>query len=111
MNNDLDIKKTKKNSSDLLRTYRSLKRIGTQSETVNEIESAVNKCDQLEKEIITKKFLIGYPGTTITLYTKMYMSESKFYRRLESALIQFAEAYNGGELLVHKDGHAKEVRT
>lgn len=110
MLNNLDIKATKKNSIDLLKIYRSLKRIGSKSETANEIESAANKCDQLEKEIITKKFLIRYPGTAIALYTEMHMSESKFYRHLESALIQFAEAYNEGELLVYRDQEG-EVRT
>lgn len=103
MYEDLDIKATKENVRKLLKQYNSLSRRSKYSRAVRKIRGAVNRCCELEAQIITKKYFSRYAPTDIALYIEMHMSESKFYRYLESALIQFAEAYNQGELLVYKE--------
>lgn len=104
MYDDIDIKATKENARSLLAKYRRYSRNYKFKQLAEAIMCAINKCDEMEREILYKKY-VNYNGNyCIKIYIEMNVSESTFYRHLESALLQFAEAYNQGELLVYKDG-------
>lgn len=134
---EIDKKKTKKNVTDLLNTYRSLIRIAGSEHSpkitttyffemkdctlqkVNGIETMQNRKKSAESELIKiidtmnrldvndrallyDKFMHATEQTNIAIYMKHHMSESKFYREIDKALIHFAEAYGEGELIIEK---------
>ncbi|OEH82916.1 ArpU family transcriptional regulator [Enterococcus rivorum] len=134
---EIDKKKTKKNVSNLLNTYRSLIRIAGSEHSpkitatyffemkdcllqkVNRIETiqnrkklaesellkiidTMNRLDANDRELLYDKFMHATEQTNIAIYMKHHMSESKFYRELDKALIHFAEAYGDGELIIEK---------
>lgn len=61
---------------------------------------AMNQLDGYDRELLYDKFMSRTEQTNIAIYMKHHMSESKFYREMDKALIHFAEAYGEGELLV-----------
>lgn len=66
------------------------------------IMEAINQLDSYDRELLYDKYMDRNYTTNIAIYMKHHMSESKFYRELDKALIRFAEAYENGELLIEK---------
>lgn len=65
------------------------------------IAQGINKLDLFERRLIYDRF-IHRKETNVALYLKYHISESKFYRELDKALLHFAEAYEGGQLLARR---------
>lgn len=66
------------------------------------IIEAMNQLDSYDRELLYDKYMDRNYTTNIAIYMKHHMSESKFYREIDKALIRFAEAYENGELLIEK---------
>ncbi|MDA9469935.1 ArpU family phage packaging/lysis transcriptional regulator [Enterococcus sp. 5H] len=66
------------------------------------IMEAMNQLDSYDRELLYDKYMDRSYTTNIAIYMKHHMSESKFYREIDKALIRFAEAYENGELLIEK---------
>lgn len=66
------------------------------------IMQAMNQLDTYDRELLYDKYMDRDFTTNIAIYMKLHMSESKFYRELDKAMIRFAEAYESGKLLVEK---------
>lgn len=62
----------------------------------------MNQLDSYDRQLLYDKFMSSNEQTNVAIYMKHHMSESKFYREMDKALIHFAEAYGNGELLVEK---------
>lgn len=73
------------------------------SQEVEEIERTISNLDKLHSDILTEKYIkrqkAGYG-----IYQDMNMSESGFYKTLQTALLDFACIFKNGELLWYKDG-------
>lgn len=66
---------------------------------INKIMKAVNKLNSYQRQLIFEKYIKRRQQTDIMIYIGLNMSESTFYRELEKAQLEFAEAYEGGVLL------------
>ncbi|MGU8088242.1 ArpU family phage packaging/lysis transcriptional regulator [Streptococcus suis] len=75
------------------------------SQEVEEIERAISNLDKLYSGILTEKY-IKRQKADYGIYQDMNMSESGFYRTLQTALLDFACIFKNGELLQYKDGQA-----
>lgn len=67
---------------------------------INKIMKAVNKLNSYQRQLIFEKYIKRRQQTDIMIYIGLNMSESTFYRELEKAQLEFAEAYDDGRLLV-----------
>ncbi|MGX7243677.1 ArpU family phage packaging/lysis transcriptional regulator [Enterococcus quebecensis] len=66
------------------------------------IIDAMNQLDVYDREILYDKYMDRNFTTNIAIYMKHHMSESKFYRELDKAMVRFAESYESGKLLIEK---------
>ncbi|MEI5992887.1 ArpU family phage packaging/lysis transcriptional regulator [Candidatus Enterococcus mansonii] len=66
------------------------------------IVTAMNQLDSYDRQLLHDKYMDRNVTTNIAIYMKHHMSESKFYRELEKAMIRFAESYESGQLLIEK---------
>lgn len=70
----------------------------------NEMEAimkAINRViDPLVRQVLIEKYCKWQIKSDCAIYMELGYSESEFYRMLERGVIEFAEAYRGGELLV-----------
>ena len=129
---EIDKKRTKKNVRQLLKMYSRLARLADRErlpkittsytfiftqKTINElikndlgkearyelekIVVGLNKLSDFERRLLYDTYM-NDQITTVALYLSYHMSESKFYRELEKALIHFAESYDQGKLLTKK---------
>ncbi|MFB5068299.1 MAG: ArpU family phage packaging/lysis transcriptional regulator [Aerococcus sanguinicola] len=64
------------------------------------IHQALDNLGVEEKEIIDRKYLKG--DLDYWIYKSLNISRATFYRRLDKARLDFAEAYRSGELWVYK---------
>jgi ArpU family phage transcriptional regulator len=69
---------------------------------LKKIIDALNQLEAEDRQLLYDKYIDHNFTTNIAIYMKLHMSESKFYRELDRALICFAEAYQNGELLIEK---------
>lgn len=121
---EIDKKQTKKKAHQVLSAYLRLRRIaGTKRVTidrqteeiedrnsrkflaiqeVSNIEIAVEQLESETAQLLKDKYMNAYYTTNIAIYMDLHMSESKFYRLLDHALICFAEVYEDGILLVER---------
>lgn len=121
---EIDKKQTKKRAHQVLSAYLRLRRIaGTTRVTidrqtekiedrssrkflaiqeVSNIEFAVEQLESEMVQLLKDKYMNAYYTTNIAIYMDLHMSESKFYRLLDYALICFAEVYEDGILLVER---------
>lgn len=121
---EIDKKQTKKRAHQVLSAYLRLRRIaGTTRVTVDRqtekiedrssrkflaiqevsnIEFAVEQLESEMVQLLKDKYMNAYYTTNIAIYMDLHMSESKFYRLLDYALICFAEVYEDGILLVER---------
>ncbi|MFL2071176.1 ArpU family phage packaging/lysis transcriptional regulator [Marinilactibacillus psychrotolerans] len=67
---------------------------------INKIMKAVNKMNSYQRQLIFEKYIKRRQQTDIMIYIGLNMSESTFYRELEKAQLEFAEAYDNGRLLL-----------
>ncbi|MDQ8760224.1 ArpU family phage packaging/lysis transcriptional regulator [Streptococcus ruminantium] len=73
------------------------------SQEVEEIERTISNLDKLHSDILTEKY-IKRQKADYGIYQDMNMSESGFYKALQTALLDFACIFKNGELLQYKDG-------
>ncbi|WP_207694889.1 hypothetical protein DOK67_0003122 [Enterococcus sp. DIV0212c] len=66
------------------------------------IIDAMNQLDAYDRQLLYDKYMDRNFTTNIAIYMKHHMSESKFYRELDKAMICFAESYESGKLLIEK---------
>ncbi|MBO0473495.1 ArpU family transcriptional regulator [Enterococcus ureasiticus] len=66
------------------------------------ITEAMNQLDEYDRQLLYDKYMDRNFTTNIAIYMKHHMSESKFYRELDKAMIRFAESYESGKLLIEK---------
>lgn len=66
---------------------------------INKIMKAVNKLNSYQRQLLFEKYIKRRQQTDIMIYIGLNMSESTFYRELEKAQLEFAEAYEEGRLL------------
>ncbi|MGX7203331.1 ArpU family transcriptional regulator [Enterococcus plantarum] len=66
------------------------------------IIEAINQLDTYDRQLLYDKYMDRNFTTNIAIYMKHHMSESKFYRELDKAMIRFAESYESGKLLSEK---------
>jgi len=97
---EVDVKQTKQAARKLLKEYPRLKRL--EHPAVSEINKAVEMLDCRDREIIKRKFL-NSDDSNVKIYASLFISESAFYRRLDKALVFFAEIYRKGELVAYKE--------
>lgn len=83
-----------------IETLQNRKRIA-ESELLK-ITDAMNQLDGYDRQLLYDKFMNSNEQTNIAIYMKHHMSESKFYREMDKALIHFAEAYGDGELIIER---------
>lgn len=69
---------------------------------IAKITEAINQLDPYDRQLLYDKFMDRNFTTNIAIYMKHHMSESKFYRELDKAMIRFAESYESGKLLIEK---------
>lgn len=69
---------------------------------LEKITEAMNQLDTYDRQLLYDKYMDRNFTTNIAIYMKHHMSESKFYRELDKALIRFAESYESGALLIEK---------
>ncbi|WP_225743358.1 ArpU family phage packaging/lysis transcriptional regulator [Marinilactibacillus sp. Marseille-P9653] len=66
---------------------------------LNKIVEAINKLNSYNRQLLYLKYMNKVELSDVKIYTELAMSESTFYRELEKAQLELAEAYEGGELL------------
>lgn len=78
------------------------RRVDAQNE-LEQIAKAVNSLSELEYiTVLIERYCRKRKRQDKDIYLSMGYSESEFYRVLNRALFEFAEAYRHGELLVYK---------
>lgn len=87
-------KEKSKMAKEILKDYRILKRMKI-VESLRPIEAALDNCAADKKELLYQKFCICPEPTNISIYLNLHLSESKYYRDLGKALVEFAECYAG----------------
>lgn len=79
-----------------------VKRLDAEREKV-EIDKAISLLSSdMYKEILIRRFCKARQRSNICIYMELDLSESEFYREQSKALLEFAEWYKAGELLVFK---------
>ncbi|MHC0041544.1 ArpU family phage packaging/lysis transcriptional regulator [Streptococcus periodonticum] len=79
-----------------------VKRLDAEREKV-EIDKAISLLSSdMYKEILIRRFCKARQCSNICIYMDLDLSESEFYREQSKALLEFAEWYKAGELLVFK---------
>lgn len=79
-----------------------VKRLDAERERA-EIDKAINLLSSdMYKEILIRRFCKARQCSNICIYMELDLSESEFYREQSKALLEFAEWYKAGELLVFK---------
>lgn len=63
------------------------------------INYALNKLGYLSRKILRERYIIVEELTDTEIYISLNMSKRDYYRKLSKAQLEFAEAYNNGELL------------
>lgn len=85
------------------------RRVDAQAE-VEAIRRAVDRVsDSHHRQVIIEKYYYGRNRTDIERYMDLGYSESEFYRLLERAVLEFAENYRNGRLLVFDKDWEDEV--
>ena len=70
---------------------------------LDEIDNAISLLSSdMYKEILIRRFCKARQCSNICIYMDLDLSESEFYREQSKALLEFAEWYKAGELLVFK---------
>lgn len=77
------------------------RKLDAQSELVA-IHEAVSLLSDQAQILIKAKYMNRADFSTVAVYMDLAMSESSFYRKMRIALVEFAEAYKCGTLLVYK---------
>lgn len=87
--------------------YKSRSQIGSLSlhalEQLTYLDEALSNLKEEQKAIIVMRYVQPEEISDIEIYYSLGYSEATYYRRLNKALIGFAEVYKSGELLVFKD--------
>lgn len=79
-----------------------VKRLDAEREKA-EIDKAISLLSSdMYKEILIRRFCKARQCSNICIYMELDLSESEFYREQSKALLEFAEWYKAGELLVFK---------
>ena len=77
-----------------------VKRLDAERERA-EIDNAISLLSSdMYKEILIRRFCKARQCSNICIYMELDLSESEFYREQSKALLEFAEWYKAGELLV-----------
>jgi len=64
------------------------------------IGRAMNKLDAYNRQLLHDRYISREKKSDIQIYSDLNLSESTFYKELTEAMIEFAEAYDSGRLLV-----------
>lgn len=64
------------------------------------IGRAMNKLDAYSRQLLHDRYISKGKKSDIQIYSDLNMSESTFYKELSEAMIEFAEAYDNGRLIV-----------
>lgn len=64
------------------------------------IGRAMNKLDAYSRQLLHYRYISRSKKSDIQIYTELNLSETTFYKELSEAMIEFAEAYDGGRLIV-----------
>lgn len=64
------------------------------------IGRAMNKLDAYSRQLLHDRYISREKKNDIQIYSDLNVSESTFYKELTEAMIEFAEAYDSGRLLV-----------
>lgn len=87
--------------------YKNRSQIGSLSlyalEQLTYFNEAIQALNEEQKEIIGMKYVQLEEVTDREIYYSLGYSEATYYRRLNKTLIEFAEIYKAGELLVFKE--------
>ena len=70
------------------------------TDTLQAIDQAIHVLSDKDKHRITAKFMSGTQTFDYEIYNTENISQSTYYRQLHEALLNFAECYKGGQLLV-----------
>lgn len=77
-----------------------LRKVAAEQE-LDKIREAINAiCDPYQRQIIIEKYCSKYIKSDIEIYMDLDYTESEFYRLLEGGILEFAESYRNGNLLV-----------
>ncbi|WP_086348421.1 ArpU family phage packaging/lysis transcriptional regulator [Candidatus Enterococcus clewellii] len=68
---------------------------------LQKIVKGIDKLDLFERQLVYDKF-IDRKKTNVALCMNYHISESTFYRKMDKALLHFAESYDCGRLLAIK---------
>lgn len=63
------------------------------------IGRALNKLNAYSRQLLHERYISKKKKSDIEIYTDLNVSETTFYKELSEAMIEFAEAYDGGRLL------------
>lgn len=83
-------------------TFDSVSRKMTAEHELKKIAEALNKLNAYHRQLLYYRYMVKERMTDEEISGKMSMSERTYYRELETTLIEFAEAYDGGSLLTDK---------
>ncbi|SFB90461.1 phage transcriptional regulator, ArpU family [Alkalibacterium subtropicum] len=64
------------------------------------IGRAMNKLNAYHRQLLHDRYIDKREFTDVMIYMDLGMSKSTYYRELENSLIEFAESYDSGRLLV-----------
>ncbi len=68
---------------------------------LDKIREAINAIsDAYQRQIIIEKYCKRHIKSDIEIYMDLGYTESEFYRLLENGILEFAESYRNGNLLV-----------
>lgn len=127
---EIDKKLTKKNAYEVLKLYRRYSRMAGEElipkitdnylfelkmvelnikverqlqafKELRAITEAINSIDKRYlRQILIEKYCKWHNKKDYIIYDELMMSETNFYLKLERGVIEFAEVYRGGQLLV-----------
>lgn len=127
---EIDKKLTKKNTYEVLKLYRRYSRMAGEElipkitdnylfelkmvelnikverqlqafKELRAITEAINSIDKRYlRQILIEKYCKWHNKKDYIIYDELMMSETNFYLKLERGVIEFAEVYRGGQLLV-----------
>ena len=83
-------------------TFDSVSRKMTAEDELTKIAEALNKLNAYHRQLVYYRYMVKERMTDEDISGIMSMSERTYYRELETTLIEFAEAYDGGSLLSDK---------
>lgn len=72
----------------------------TAERELQKIGKAMNKLNAYDRQMIHDKYMDKRELSDTDIYLNYNMSSSSFYDKLDDVLIKFAEAYDGGRLIV-----------